>query len=170
MPIRQALGQISGNLGPSFLRDRNPRKLGPKPKAIADQIYTLQAARKRTKICYSTKTKIARLMIKEHHKILIRNEYSRAILRYRVPTNKEIRIHFGGPQRPIPPNTIQSWQDYEKMILSIGHNARRLETTFLCHWLELKNELLEMFKRERAKGKAIRRSWFLRKVKEIWIQ
>jgi len=168
MSTRQPLSERSANTT-SFLKAKTLTKRGPKPKPIAQRHYTPKSAITRTTILYSTRKKIDCLMMKRHHKIPIRHGYSGAITGYRAPTNKEVGIHFGGLGRPIPPSTIQGWSDKEAIILRTGHTQRRYTSVYSCQFPALELALFESFKAERATGKAIRRSWFLRKAREIWI-
>ena len=166
MPVRQPLVERTTNTT-SFLKAKTLTKRGPKPKPIAQRHYTPKAAVTRTTILYSTRKKIDCLMMKKHHKIPIRHAYSGAITGYCAPTNKEVGIHFGGLGRPIPPSTVQGWSDKEAIILGTGHTQRRYTSVYSCQFPAVELALFESFKAKRAKGKAIRHSWFLRKTNKI---
>lgn len=160
------LQEIQNGIKPrkSYLKERTNCRPGPKPKPLNERLYKPPKPIQRIERSYSRERKIEVLLFREHHRIQAIDPNT-GLLIYRQPNFEEIADFW-----KIPYNTIRNWWNTRETIINSKVGTRQVYTTWVCMWPDMEKKLYTKFIQKRAMGTIIRRSWFRREARKLWIE
>jgi hypothetical protein len=144
----------------SHLKERTNQRPGPKPKPLSERLYKPPKPIQRIERSYSRERKIEVILFREHHRVL-----DPSTRLYRPPTFEQIVAFW-----KIPETTIQGWWNSRDTIIESKSGTRQARTKWICMWPEMEKKLYTQFVQRRAAGIIVRRSWFRRESRKLWVE
>ena len=148
----------------SYLKDRTNCRPGPKPKSLSERPYKPPKPIQWIQRSYSRERKIEVILFREHHRVPSIDPDT-GLLVYRPPTFEQMEAFW----KILDENIWRWWNSWETIINS-KFGTRQARTTWICMWPDMEKKLYTKFIQRRAAGTIVRRSWFQREARKLWIE
>jgi hypothetical protein len=148
----------------SFLKDRKDSRPGPKPKSLSERPYKPPKPIRRIERSYSRERKIEVILFRQNH-IIQAIDPNTGLIIYRPPTFREMESFW-----KIPDETIRRWWNNKEAIIQSKGGTRQARTVWTCMWPDMEKKLYTKFLQKRAIGDIVRRSWFRKWSRKLWIE
>jgi hypothetical protein len=148
----------------SYLKERTNCRPGPKPKPLNKRTYKPVKPIERIERSYSRERKVQVILFREYHRIRIIDPDTGLPI-YRPPTLQETAEFW-----KIPRHNIGRWWNTREAIINSQVGTRQARTTWICMWPDMEKALYIEFIQRRAVGTIVRRSWFRRQARKLWIE
>lgn len=113
---------------------------------------------------YSRERKIEVILFREHHRVQSIDPDTGLIV-YSQPTFKQMQAFWN-----IPDETIRGWWNNRETIINSKSGTRQARTTWIRMWPDIEKKLYTEFIQRRAAGAIVRRGWFRRKARKLWME
>jgi Tc5 transposase DNA-binding domain len=147
----------------SHLKECTNRRPGPKPKPLSERQYKPPKPIQRIERSYSRERKIQVILFREHHRVQSIGPAGLPI--YRPPTFQQMATFW-----KIPEDTIRGWWNNQHAIIESKGRTRQVHLQWICMWPEMEKKLYTKFVQRRAAGIIVRRSWFQKESKKLWVE
>jgi hypothetical protein len=105
-------------------------------------------------------------LFREHHRVPLDDlDSTTGLPIYRPPTFQQMATFW-----KVPEDTIRWWWNNQHTILESKSGTRQANTQWICMWLEMEKKLYTKFVQRRAAGIIVRRSWFQRESRKLWVE
>jgi hypothetical protein len=148
----------------SHLKERTNCRPGPKPKPLSERLYKPPKPIQRIERSYSRARKIEVILFREHHQVQS-IDLDTGLLIYQPPTFQQMAAFW-----KIPEDTICGWWNSQNTIIESKFGTRQARTVWICMWLEMEKKLYTKFVQRRAANIIVRRGWFRREARKLWIE
>ena len=147
----------------TYLKERTNCCPGLKPKPLSKRLYKPPKPIQRIERSYSRERKIEVILFREHHRVQS-IDLDTGLPIYQLPTFQQMAAFW-----KIPEDTIRGWWNNRNTIIESKSGTRQARTTWICMWLEMEKKLYAKFVQRRAAGTIVRRSWFRREARKLWM-
>jgi Tc5 transposase DNA-binding domain len=148
----------------SHLKERTNCRPGPKPKPLSERLYKPPKPIQRIERSYSRERKIEVILFREHHRVQS-IDLDTGLPIYQPPTFQQMAAFW-----KIPEDTIRGWWNNRNTIIESKFGTRQARTVWICMWPEMEKKLYTKFVQRRAAGIIVRRGWFRREARKLWIE